>query len=365
MKANNKSSCYIKSILILTIPFLFLVGIGLGFIGVFNANVELHTFGIIAFIYIVFILFVRHNASYVMCHMRQSFLTMEEDLQGAIKTNALSIMGETKSTLNISEFIEDYYRDIRNDNFAKVAPSVFPMLGILGTFIAIAISMPDFTVQDTSSLDKEISILLSGIGTAFYASIYGILLSLVWTFFEKMGLAKIDEQFSNVEKIYAPNIWRDSELIKHQHMQSSIKDNEMIGTLKDIFNIDFIKELNAQNIKHFTTILKDSTGTFSELTQHINSASIDLRETLKMIDARSQTTNAINLIGDNIEGFNKNSLSLQNSMEKFDLTVENTFVKIDEELAKSIEKLSIFSSIVSEQNMKILSQLDDLKIEKK
>ncbi len=56
-------------------------------------------------------------------------------------------------------------------NFAVVATSLFPMLGILGTFTAIAISMPDFSIDDMGSLDKQISILLSGIGTAFYASI--------------------------------------------------------------------------------------------------------------------------------------------------------------------------------------------------
>lgn len=361
MSNTKKLSCYPQALLILTIPFLFLTGIGLAYINLISLNVDFHTFFIIAFIYVVFILFVKHNATYVMCHMKGSFKDMEEDLQRALKVNALSIMGETKSTLSIRDFIEDYYMDIRNDNFAKVAPSVFPMLGILGTFIAIAVSMPDFTVQDTSSLDKEISILLAGVGTAFYASIYGILLSLIWTFFEKMGLAKIEAQFLNVEKVYASNIWRESELVKHQHMQSSLKDNEMIGTLKDIFNIDFIKELNAQNIKHFTTILRDSTETFSDLTKHINSASLDLRETLKMIDARSQTTNAINLIGDNIEGFNKNSISLQNSMKEFDKTVEHTFENIDHELAKAIEKLSTFSSIVSEQNMKVIEELDNIK----
>ncbi len=61
----------------------------------------------------------------------------------------------------------------------SVATSLFPMLGILGTFTAIAISMPDFSIDDMGSLDKQISILLSGIGTAFYASIFGIFLSIV------------------------------------------------------------------------------------------------------------------------------------------------------------------------------------------
>jgi len=58
----------------------------------------------------------------------------------------------------IEDFINDYYKSFRNDNFAVVATSLFPMLGILGTFTAIAISMPDFSIDDMGSLDKQISI---------------------------------------------------------------------------------------------------------------------------------------------------------------------------------------------------------------
>ncbi len=80
------------------------------------------------------------------------------------------INNETKSILNIHEFLNNYYKDVRNDNFVSVASSIFPMLGILGTFVAIAISMPDFSVKDTEALDNEISLLLSGVGSAFFAS---------------------------------------------------------------------------------------------------------------------------------------------------------------------------------------------------
>jgi flagellar motor component MotA len=122
--------------------------------------------------------------------MRGTFWQMESDLQEALKENSLTIMGETKSTLEIETFINEYYKEIRNDNFAKVASSVFPMLGILGTFIAIALSMPDFTVKDLDALDQEISILLSGIGTAFYASIYGIFCLYCGHILRSVGLAK-------------------------------------------------------------------------------------------------------------------------------------------------------------------------------
>jgi hypothetical protein len=131
----NSSSCASRSFAILLIPFLFLVGLVLAYLGLFPLNVELHTFGIVAFIFLVFVSFVRHNANYAVCHMQGSFFRMEEDLQAALRSNALTIMGKTKSTLHVQDFIAEYYKDIRDDNFARVAPSVFPMMGILGTFI--------------------------------------------------------------------------------------------------------------------------------------------------------------------------------------------------------------------------------------
>ena len=175
---SRSKPCFSRSFVIAFVPLLFFVGLVLGYMGVVPLKVELHTLLMIAFIFIAFMFFVRHNANYSACHMKNSFLDMEENLHAALRANALTIMGQIKSTLNVKEFITEYYQNIRNDSFARVAPSVFPMMGILGTFIAIALSMPDFTVKDLDALDREISVLLSGIGTAFYASIYWCLIYL-------------------------------------------------------------------------------------------------------------------------------------------------------------------------------------------
>jgi len=348
----TKASCVWHSFAILLLPFLFLLGIVFSYVGILPFMVEIHTLVIVAFIFVVFALFVRHNANYAVCHVVQSFFTMEEDLQAALRENALSIMGKTKSTLHIKDFTSEYYRDIRNDNFARVAPSVFPMLGILGTFVAIAISMPDFTVKDTASLDREISILLSGVGTAFYASIYGILLSLIWTYFEKRGVAKIDVQLSHLEKLYGQRIWKKSELLKHEHMQSELKDQQIIKTLKETFTMDFIKELNDQYLKNFTTIIQDTTNAFSKLTIHMQEASSQLRDTLENIHLRQQSITAVNTIEQNMAGFNTTSQTLGETMERFDVSVDRTFVKIDQELARAVEKLADFSQLILEQNQK-------------
>jgi biopolymer transport protein ExbB/TolQ len=356
----NRKSCLFHSLVILLIPFIFLLGLILAYFGIFPLNVEFHTLIIVAFIFTVFIFFVKHNANYSVCHMKSSFLEMEDSLHEALKSNALTIMGKTKSTLYIKDFIAEYYGEIRNDNFARIASSVFPMLGILGTFIAIAISMPNFTSENAEALDHEISILLSGIGTAFYASIYGIMLSLIWTFFEKRGMTKIEKQISDLEKIYGSRVWKKFELIKHQHMLSELKDQEIVQTLKETFNMDFLKEINEQYLKDFMSIIGNSSDHFKKLTTHIQKASSELNETLEKIQHREKTVQAISTMQNNIEGFNTNALNLQRSMERFDNSVEHTFDKIDQELGNAIEKLTKFSQIISEQNQLILKNMAKL-----
>jgi len=341
------------------------LGLVLAYFELYSLNVETHTLAIVIFIFIVFIFFVKHNANYSVCHIKGTFSDMEDDLHSALRENALTIMGKTKSTLPVKDFISEYYQDIRNDNFARVAPSVFPMLGILGTFIAIALSMPDFSVQDTSALDREISLLLSGIGTAFYASIYGIMLSLIWTYFEKRGMAKVDKQILDLEKIYGARVWKESELIKHRHMQSELKDQKIVQTLKETFDMDFIKELNEQYLKNFTTIVQETNSSFTQLTHSMQGVSEDLRDTLNTMTSKKDGLSAVASMQENIEGFNKSADNLQKSMEKFDGSVDHTFEKIDAELGQAVEKLATFARIISEQNQLILKNMSVLKKQEK
>ena len=359
--SSPQPSCFGNAFVIVVLPLLFLVALALGYAGFIPLHVELHTLVIIAFIFVVFILFVRHNANYAACHMRGSFNRMEDKLQKELRANALTIMGKTKSTLHVKDFMEEFYKDIRNDNFARVAPSVFPMLGILGTFIAIAISMPDFTVKDLDALDQEISLLLSGIGTAFYASIYGIALSLIWTYFEKRGSSKVDKNLYDLEKLYDARVWKKAELIKHEHMQSELKDQEIVQTLKETFNMDFIRELNEQYLKNFTTIVADTTEGFTQITKNMQAVSQDLRQTLDKIHDREESVNAVATIKENIEGFNTNAKNLERAMQRFDGSVEHTFEKIDEEVGEIVEKLATFARVISEQNQEIMKTLATLK----
>jgi len=323
MNNNEHSStpCFINYLILALIGTLFFVAIVLGYFHIIPLKVDLHSVIIIGGIYFIYLFFIRHNANFVACKMRNQYINLQKELQQSIKENSLTIFNETKSTINIDDFISNYYKTFRNENYASIASSLFPMLGILGTFTAIAFSMPDFSSGNSDSLDSEISLLLSGIGTAFYASIYGIFLSIVWSFFEKRGLSKVDSDAHQLHEIYSSYIWSESELKRHEHMQHEMRDQKMIQALKETFNLEFIQTLNEKHLENFQTIINETNKNFTSITQHMQMVSTDLKDTIAKIEASKTALNAHQKIEKSIQEFTRKTESFKTTLTNLDSTL--------------------------------------------
>jgi biopolymer transport protein ExbB/TolQ len=362
IERRNRQSCVPVFVVILFLPLLFLLGIIGGYIGAIPLQVETHTLSMIAIIFFIFIGFVRHNANVAACLMRSSFFDMEVRLQEHVKSHMLDILGKSKSTVSVNTFLKDYYRDVRNDNFASVATTVFPMLGILGTFISIAISMPDFSVGSNEALDSEITTLLGGVGTAFYVSVYGIFLSLLWMFFEKRGLSKIEHDTLSLNKLYEKHIWSESELKLHMHMMNESRDEKLVSALRETFNIDFIKNLNDHYIENFKRILDTTSTTFSSMTHDLQKVSDDLTQNLKDINYSNNALQATIKIDESIKGFDTTVEHINQTISAFDQhldnTMERTFEKIDSEVADIVIQLSDFASTVAESSDEVRESME-------
>lgn len=177
---------------LLTVPAALFAIILVCYLGFLPLKVEIHSVVLIGFIFFIYLFFVKHNAYYVSCKFKTQYSELVFYLKEYINKNLLTIGETTKANGSVDDFLKDYTSNIRNTNFSSIASGIFPTLGILGTFISIAFSMPDFTSGTTSALESEISKLLGGVGTAFYVSIYGIFLSIWWIFFEKIGMSRFD-----------------------------------------------------------------------------------------------------------------------------------------------------------------------------
>ncbi|ADV46292.1 MotA/TolQ/ExbB proton channel family protein [Nitratifractor salsuginis] len=346
-------SCPGVYLTLMSVPFLFVAVLAAGYARYIPFDIGLHTLITVAFIFLIFLFFIPHNASYAACRISKNFALMEQDLQEGLRRNALTIMGKTKSTLTVRDFLDEYFKAVRDDNYARVAATIFPMLGILGTFLAIAISMPDFTVNSSEKLDQQISILLAGVGTAFYASIYGIFLSLWWIFFERRGLAKIERQIQALEELYNDKIWKKSELVKHEHMQSELKDQKIIQTLQETFNLDFIKEMSSQYLRSYQSIVEETTRSFSLLAEKMQESSRELRQTLERLESRRESVQAEELMEKNLQQFVRTAQRLEEGLEHFDNSVERSLEKIDYELASAVERLGRMTELIAREQEKL------------
>jgi len=363
LPTEESSNCFPNFLVILSLPFLlFCAAIG-AYLGYIPLKVEAHTLVILGFIFFVFIFFIRHNANYAACGFRNQFYDIGEKLQEYLNQNLLSINNQKKSLSNIDEFLQKYIDGFRNDNFSSIATTVFPMLGILGTFISIAISMPDFSVQSTTALDHEISVLLSGVGTAFYASIYGIFLSLWWMFFEKRGVSKISRTLEYIKTLYSKYVWSQNELDRYHYQNRQIENENLVTALKEIFTADKVRVLNEEYLSNFKEIIQTTSSSFSDITKDMNLAASKLSETLSNVQYSSEALSATQNLDETIKAFSEATKSLDTTISSVDKKlskgVENSFEKIDEEMAGIVVKLADFAYLLDGHNEKILQDLQE------
>jgi len=359
---NDSSSCVPHFLVILSMPLIiFLISVA-SYMGYLSLKVEVHTLVTLGLIFFIFLFFIKHNANYAACKFRQSFYEISDKIKQHLKENEFEIDGKKKSLADIDEVLKKEIKDIRNDNFATIAPTVFPMLGILGTFVAIAISMPNFSVQSTEALDKEITLLLSGVGTAFYASIYGIFLSLWWIFFEKRGLSKLNYSLEYIKSIYSKYVWNKNELDRYKYRASFRSNSEIVDTLKDIFNIDLIKSLNQRYVEDFELITDRTSKTFAKITSDMANTMAEFENSLKEMYKSENALKATIKIDQTLKDFTKATNELQNTIEKIDSKlnrgIEQNFEKVDKEIADIVIKLADFGFLLDEKIEKVFSVIE-------
>ncbi len=66
-------------------------------------------------------------------------------------------------------------------------------IGVLGTFIGLSVGLSELHIGDTESLRFGIESLLDGMKVAFYTSVWGVFLSLLWTVFDRWISSRLDK----------------------------------------------------------------------------------------------------------------------------------------------------------------------------
>ena len=245
LKNEDKAlNCMDNLLKIMSVPTLLTFIVLIAYMGFIPLQMELHSILIIGVIYVVFGFFVKHNACYSTCTFHNTKRALILEVSKYIEENLTLLMGEKKAIGSVDKFFDRFSQKLRNDNYAAVAAGTFPTLGILGTFISIALSMPDFSAGSADALNHEITKLLGGVGTAFYASIYGIFLSLWWVFFEKKGFSFIEKELQEIKEVFEKKLWSEEELKRATFVEQQLLNRGLQETIKQSLSPEFIEKLN-------------------------------------------------------------------------------------------------------------------------
>lgn len=380
---------------------LFPVGIYslalLSYFEVLQFGVHLHTVLMMGFICFISLIFARHNAFFAANMFDSSKEEFKLKLKQYIIKHFLTIGKETKSNASFDEFAKGFLTNLRNEQYSSIAAAIFPMLGILGTFISIALSMPNFSSSDTVGLEKEISLLLNGVSTAFYVSIYGIFLAIWWMFFEKFGMSRFNKIINRQKNATTSFFWTKEEIEK-RYTEQSLEHFEQIGYIfKHVSNAEFFKELDKsvdKKFKIFTDILateekavKLSTETIKNTMHEITKSQreqVDLAKTYsKMLGAittlntnmerisftfSEQYNRLLDLTNEKSNKLERNMVGFENAIARLNTTLENyskqaiaSQKELQEEFKTQLfEGVANFKQIYAEESASF-SNFEDLK----
>lgn len=175
------------------------------------------------------------------------------------------------------EFSYDYFNEknllANNTNLRLInsIPATLVGLGILGTFIGLTYGISNFQTSSTEQIKNSIETLLSGMGTAFISSIYGMLLSIVFTFFEKVQIHSLHNSLHK----FCYYLDRKFRISKDDERQIQFDRQEVL--LKDYF---IYKDENGNDVKP-GNVFRDIYNESSKQSEALHSFSTDLANVIE------------------------------------------------------------------------------------
>jgi methyl-accepting chemotaxis protein len=155
-----------------------------------------------------------------------------------------------------------------NARLQATVPATLVGLGILGTFIGLSLGITNIETSSVDLLQNSVSTLLSGMATAFYTSIAGMLLSIVYNFIEKNALNRMQLKLNKLID-YLDSTYKVSRLdevdyeIRKQHQLfdkyfTVINDDNLVVYAGNMMK-DILTESAQQTaaLKSFSTDLAD------------------------------------------------------------------------------------------------------------
>ncbi|MBF0118908.1 MAG: hypothetical protein HQK79_08740 [Desulfobacterales bacterium] len=151
-------------------------------------------------------------------------------------------------------------------------PSILVGFGILGTFVGLTFGVSSFNTDSIEKIQGSIKVLLSGMSTAFASSVWGMALSIVFGWIEKILINSVSNQGQ-----------RFCEKLDEKFLLSKIDEKKwMLEDQEEILKKNFVfhNENNQEILPSF--VLRDLRKESIEQTTALKSFSTDIADGIKI-----------------------------------------------------------------------------------
>lgn len=240
--------------------------------------------------------------------------------------------GKYYSTIEIEKYFNSVTMLEEKLNMKEILniPSIFPGMGILGTFIGLAFGLNSVKTGGSSSeILNSIQPLLNNISVAFITSIVGISFSLFTTFTLNKFLGAAEKRILKIEDLINRRFPIYTKILQGEELLKEIKEIKMTsnGMATDISN-QLGEHISTQVGMKIDSLVSGSNEIMKDLTENIGNKVENLTNTIS------------NDFGDNLTG----------ALDKI----------FTEDLVGSFKKLSVDIVNISNENMENLNNFKSI-----
>lgn len=282
------------------------------------------------------------------------------------ESDALVRRGKSYYNCNIADYVnEDLVNKVGNTAFNDFLSGVMTGLGILGTFVGLAIGLQSFRTDTAEEMTSSIAPLIEGIKVAFYTSIFGVLLSLVYGTLYKYRFnqaeAAIDEFVSLFYRYggYRPENEAVSRLLQLQEEQTNSMNQfaeEISIALADAINKTLGPTLNQLPEQMLLAIQSTITPTMQAVGDSINNLAGELTQNL----TQAQNSGVENMVNNFLDQMDRAVGGQMGNLEKSIQTIcewQQTTSKKMDEVVENICQNAESVAVINEDLKDIITRL--------
>lgn len=239
---------------------------------------------------------------------------------------------------NITDFLNfDQLTENLSVRFCQILPGLMTAMGILGTFLGLAIGLTNFDFSSSQSLGESIQVFISGINIAFYTSIYGIVISIYMNSFYNSVEERFEEKLMKLEKCFDKLGMNQSE----QSMWARLYEEERSQTRS-------LDQLNKEFASHLANVLGE------RLSKSFNMTNSNIQNLMGQIHERENSA-LEQMAGSFLKNLNSSIQSDYASMAETVGNLEKNF----QTLGESVGYLSQWQKEMTDEIRKFVAEVSE------